>query len=446
MRAYEVNFDGLVGLTHNYSGLSYGNTASIASAHQVSNPKEAAKQGLKKMKSLDDLGLKQGVLLPQERPDVFTLRSLGFDGSDAEVIRRASDEAPAVFAACCSASSMWAANAATVSPSADTADGKVHFTPANLASNVHRAIETETTGRILRAIFGDTQYFRHHAPLPRTDAFCDEGAANHTRLCSEYGEAGIELFVYGRHAFGRNPSLPKRFPARQTFESSESIARLHKLPSECVVFARQNPDVIDSGVFHNDVIAVGNQNVFFYHEKAFVDTDQFRVDIQRKFGEKTLRFIEVKESQVSVHDAVASYLFNSQLITLPNEEMMIIVPQECEETKSVWQYLQDLIQQDMPIKHVMPLNLKQSMRNGGGPACLRLRVVLNEQELAAVNSRALMDDWLYEQLNQWVDKHYRDRMHIEDLSDPQLLRDGRTALDELTQIMELGSIYPFQLV
>ena len=27
--AYEVNFDGLVGPTHNYAGLSYGNVASL---------------------------------------------------------------------------------------------------------------------------------------------------------------------------------------------------------------------------------------------------------------------------------------------------------------------------------------------------------------------------------------------------------------------------------
>jgi succinylarginine dihydrolase len=446
MKAYEVNFDGLVGLTHSYSGLSYGNTASMASAHQISNPKEAAKQGLRKMKSLQDLGLKQGILLPQERPDVYTLRKLGFGGNDAEVIRRASHETPHIFAACCSASSMWAANAATVSPSADTADGKVHFTPANLASNIHRAIETETTGRILRAIFADTQYFQHHPPLPQTDALCDEGAANHTRLCTEYSEAGVELFAYGRHAFGHNRSLPKRFPARQTFEASESIARLHGLPAERVVFARQNPDVIDSGVFHNDVIAVGNQNVFLYHEKAFVNSEQMLRGIQRRFGGKAIHFVEVKDSQVSVSDAVKSYFFNSQLITLANGEMMMIIPRECEESESVWQYLQELIQQDMPIKHVMPFNLKQSMRNGGGPACLRLRVVLNEQELTALNPKVLMDDMLYERLSQWVDKHYRDRMHVEDLSDPKLLQEGRTALDELTQILGLGSIYLFQLI
>jgi succinylarginine dihydrolase len=446
MKAYEVNFDGLVGQTHNYSGLSYGNVASMASVHKVSNPKEAAKQGLRKMKTLHDLGLKQGVLVPQERPDVYTLRKLGFSGSDVEVIDQASREAPEIYTACCSASSMWAANAATVSPSADSADGKVHFTPANLASNFHRTIETATTQRMFQAIFADAQYFQHHTPLPQSNYFGDEGAANHTRLCSEYGEAGIELFVYSRHAADHTPKLPKRFPARQTFEASQSIARMHELPAERVVFAYQSPDVIDSGVFHNDVIAVSNQNVFFYHEKAYFNTEQVCMEIQRKFTDKALYFIEVEDSQVSVPEAVESYLFNSQLITLTSGEMMIIIPQECEEIETVWQYLQELIKQDTPIKHVMSFNLRESMRNGGGPACLRLRVVLNEQELAAVNPRVLMNDLLYEQLNQWVDKHYRDRMNVDDLSDPQLLDEGHTALDELTQIMGLGSIYPFQLI
>jgi succinylarginine dihydrolase len=446
MKAYEVNFDGLVGLTHNYSGLSYGNVASMASVHRVSNPKGAAIQGLRKMKTLHDFGLKQGLLLPQERPDVHTLRKLGFGGSDAEVIGAASRDAPKIFAACCSASSMWAANAATVSPSADTADGKVHFTPANLASNFHRSLETATTGRILQAIFSDPEYFQHEAPLPHSDYFCDEGAANHTRLCSEYGDPGVELFVYGRHAIDLSQRLPQRYPARQTFEASESVARLHKLPVERVIFAQQNPDAIDAGVFHNDVIAVGNQDVMFYHERAFLNSDKIREEIQRKFGEKAVCFIEVRDSQVRVGDAVGSYLFNSQLVTLTNGEMMMLIPQECEETESVSQYLQELIQQGTPIKHVRSFDLRQSMRNGGGPACLRLRVVLNEQELAAINSKVLMNNWLYEKLSLWVEKHYRDRMRIEDLNDPQLLGENRSALDELTQIMGFGSIYPFQLV
>ena len=145
MAAYEMNFDGLVGPTHNYGGLSYGNVASQSNSQAASNPKEAAKQGLAKMKALMDMGFKQGVLAPQERPDVAALRRLGFTGSDVEVIQRAAREAMPLLVASCSASSMWTANACTVSPSADTADGRVHFTAANLNCKFHRSIEHPTT-------------------------------------------------------------------------------------------------------------------------------------------------------------------------------------------------------------------------------------------------------------------------------------------------------------
>jgi succinylarginine dihydrolase len=91
-------------------------------------------------------------------------------------------------------------------------------------------------------------------------------------------------------------------------------------------------------------------------------------------------------------------------------------------------------------------DLKQSMQNGGGPACLRLRVALNQTELAAVNPAVVMTNELYATLNTWVDKYYRDRLVDADLADPQLLNECRMALDQLTQILKLGSVYPFQLV
>ncbi|MGL4748830.1 MAG: N-succinylarginine dihydrolase, partial [Shewanella sp.] len=269
MKHFEANFDGLVGPTHNYAGLSFGNVASLNNAALVSNPKAAAKQGLQKAKALADLGMIQGILAPQERPDLNTLRRIGFSGSDAEVLRQAAKTAPALLNACCSASSMWTANAATVSPSADTRDGKLHFTPANLVDKLHRSIEPITTGRILTATFNDPHYFHHHNHLPEHNSFGDEGAANHTRLCQEYGHAGVELFVYGQEATNPHAPKPLKFPARQTLEASMAIARLHQLEAENCVFIQQNPDVIDQGVFHNDVIAVGNQNVLFYHEQAF---------------------------------------------------------------------------------------------------------------------------------------------------------------------------------
>jgi succinylarginine dihydrolase len=444
MKQFEANFDGLVGPTHNYAGLSYGNVASLNNASASSSPKQAAKQGLKKMKALADLGMIQGALAPQERPDIASLRRLGFSGTDANVLAMAAKQAPAIFQACCSASSMWTANAATVSPSADTSDGKIHFTPANLTNKFHRSIEPQVTGKILQATFANKEYFAHHAHLPDNEHFGDEGAANHTRLCSEYGNTGLEIFVYGRHAFDNIKPVPKKFPARQTLEASQAVVRLHGLSDKNVVFVQQNPDLIDQGVFHNDVIAVGNQNVLFYHEQAFYQSSQVIAEIKQKFVGDDLHFICVKTDEVSVQDAINSYLFNTQIITLVNGDMAIVAPTNCQENSAVSSYLTNLVAQNTPIKHIYYHDVKESMRNGGGPACLRLRVAMTEQEYAAVNQNTLINDAKFSQLNTWVDKHYRDTLHVNDLSDPQLLIESRTALDELTQLLHLGSIYPFQ--
>jgi len=443
MQHFEVNFDGLVGPTHNYAGLSFGNVASLSNARSVSSPKSAALQGLRKMKALQDMGMVQGVLAPQERPDVYTLRRLGFTGSDTEVLTKASKQAPGIFQACCSASSMWTANAATVSPSADTRNGKVHFTPANLTNKFHRSLEPVTTGRILQAMFADSKYFEHHEHLPDNEHFGDEGAANHTRFCNQYGYTGVEMFVYGRHAFDSSKPAPAKYPARQTYEASQAITRLHGLEDESVVLAQQNPAVIDKGVFHNDVIAVGNQNVLFYHEEAFLDTAGTRRELENKM-QSEMHFIEVPAARVSVEDAVRTYLFNTQLITTEPGKMTIIAPTECEENEAVHSYLSELVSGDTPIQDVRYFDVKQSMRNGGGPACLRLRVALNDQELAAVNPQCILTDELYNKLVNWVEKHYRDELSTDDLADPALLQESRTALDALTQIMHLGSVYPFQ--
>jgi len=444
MKAYEANFDGLVGPTHNYSGLSFGNIASGQHQAQASNPRLAARQGLVKMKTLHDLGLVQGVLAPQERPDIHTLRRLGFSGSDAAVLFQAAQYAPRILAACCSASSMWTANAATVSPSADTHDQRVHFTPANLTNKFHRSIEHETTGRILGATFANERYFKHHCALPGAEHFGDEGAANHTRFCHDYGQRGIEFFVFGRYAFDSSQPAPQKFPARQTFEASQAIVRKHQLGSQHVVYAQQNPAVIDQGVFHNDVIAVGNRSLLFCHEQAFLD----QAGVKRRLTQAMqgdFRIIEVPTRAVSVRQAVQSYLFNSQLLSLPDGRTLLVIPQESQNMAPVWQYLQELVAStDSGIDELKIFDLKQSMSNGGGPACLRLRVVLNEAERAAVNPATLMNEALFERLNRWVDTHYRDRLEEKDLADPKLLLESRTALDELTRILDLGAVYPFQ--
>jgi len=444
LTAREFNFDGLVGPTHNYGGLSVGNEASIANVQDASNPKLAALQGLEKMKRLHDLGLGQAVLPPQERPAVDVLKRLGFNGSDHQVIKNAARVAPEIFTACCSASSMWTANAATVSPSADSEDNKVHFTPANLVNKFHRSFEAETTASVLRTIFSDEKYFTHHPPLPATDAFGDEGAANHTRLCNNFGEQGVQLFVYGKSAFNSNFAQPSHYPARQTLEASQAIANLHRLDQSKTIIVQQNPVVIDAGVFHNDVIAVGNQSVLFFHEDAFIDTKEVREKLANAFAQYAIHFTEVKRNQVSVDDAVKSYLFNSQLLTLPDNSMLLLLPVECQENAAVAVYLEELKAQNLPISDVQFMDLRQSMKNGGGPACLRLRVVLTEDERQAANPAVYFDDDLHDILKQWIEDHYRDRLAPDDLADPTLLDESRLALDELTQILDLGSVYPFQ--
>ena len=440
MSAREVNFDGLVGPTHHYAGLSFGNQASTKHRLQLSNPKLAAKQGLLKMKALADAGFMQAVIPPQERPNIPLLRQLGFSGSDEHILQTVASQAPGLLSSVSSASSMWVANAATVCPSADALDGKVHLTVANLNNKFHRASEAPTTGALLRAIFPDTSRFAIHAALPQVALFGDEGAANHNRLGGDYGKAGIQLFVYGRKEGG--VARPERYPARQTLEASQAVARLNQVNPQQAIFARQNPQVIDSGVFHNDVIAVSNRQVLFCHEQAFVDQPALMATLQQKIAGFTP--LQVAASDVSVDEAVATYLFNSQLLSKADGSMMLVLPSEARHHPRVWRYLNRLLAEDNPIGELKVFDLRESMANGGGPACLRLRVVLTQEEQQQVNPAVMMNDALFATLNQWVDRYYRDRLVQADLADPQLLHEGREALDALTRILHLGSVYPFQ--
>ena len=446
MKFFEYNCDGLIGPSHNYCGLSFGNVASAANKNAISNPKEAAKQGLIKMKFLADMGLKQIVLPPHERPAIGALRQVGFSGSDEQVLQQAAKQAPELLANVSSASAMWTANAATVSPSADSQDGKVHFTTANLNDKYHRSIEIDETTAILKATFKDPNVFVHHQALPQVAQFGDEGAANHTRLCSAYGEPGVQLFVYGRNGFDLSAPAPKLYPARHTLQASQAVARLHQLAEGKAIFTQQHPDCIDAGVFHNDVIGVGNRNVYFYHQDAYLDKEDMLARIRDHFADKPFYAIEVPRDEVSMADAVATYLFNTQLVDISDTSMAIIAPTECENNQAVKTYLDKLITLDNPIEQVIYKDLRQSMRNGGGPACLRLRVVMSEQEALGVNQGSMMNDVLFGWLMAWVDKHYRDEVCPADLVDVAFLQANRCALDELTQILQIGSIYPFQQV
>lgn len=441
MHVFELNLDGLVGPTHNYAGLSTGNLASTNNALSISNPQAAALQGLAKMRLLHQLGIKQALLPPHQRPNLHLLQQLGFTGSLAQQLTKAKKTAPGLLNASYSASSMWAANAATVSAKLDTADARIHFTAANLISNLHRHQEADFSSYLLKKLFNNENYFSHHSVLPRSFSTSDEGAANHCRLCPLPNKPGINLFVYGKQAL----QGPVKFPARQTLEASQAIARSHQLNPQKVVFACQNPKAIDQGVFHNDVIAVANESVLFLHEEAFLEQDRILKELQAK-ADFPIQFIELSSKRLPLAEAVDTYLFNSQLISLTDHSgMALIAPIECCENSVVKQLIDELISDhSIPITKVHYLDLKQSMRNGGGPACLRLRIPLSTEELNAMHQGILISEPLLEKLDAWVKRHYRDELRAEDLTDPLLVDEVLSSLDELTQILELGAIYPFQ--
>lgn len=438
----EYNFDGIVGITHNYGGLSVGNVASMTHEGLASNPRAAALQGLSKMRFLRDLGVGQAVLPPHERPRLSTLRSLGFTGSDEDILARAhaaGDHFPRLVG---SASAMWTANAATVAPSSDTEDGRMHATVANLRELFHRAIEADTTCRIFRAIFADEARFAVHEPLPGGVQFADEGAANHSRLFTE-GRPAVHLFAYGRTGLLVDDDGPKRFPARQTREASEALARLHRLdPSRCL-FARQHPEGIDKGAFHTDVLAVGHGSFLMLHELAFAEMEGLLRTLHEKLGDD-FRYEVAQNQELSAEDAVAAYPFNSQIVSLDDGRMAILAPEESRENTRARRFLERVLEGDNPVREVHYLDLRQSMQNGGGPACLRQRISLTDEERASVRAKVFFDEALERALTAWVERHYRDRLLPSDLKDPALHREGMEALDELTQILAIGSVYDFQ--
>ncbi len=409
MSLVEINFDGIVGPSHNYAGLSPGNLAATGNAGNISHPRAAALQGLEKMRGNVQLGLTQGVFLPQPRPDRAWFAAMGCELDEAVE--------PHILAAGMSASSMWAANAATVSPAPDTRDGKCHLTVANLLTMPHRAHEWEYTLAQLRLAFG-SNVFAVHSPVPTP--FGDEGAANHMRLCREHGAPGVEVFVYGVRG---GP-----FPARQHVEASKAVARLNQVHT--AMFVAQSEEAIAAGAFHNDVVAVANEHVLFAHERAFADKATFFADLRRLLPE--VEIVEVPASAVSLADAIQSYLFNAQLVTLPGGEMALILPTEAQDNARVWTYLQTLVAGNGPIRRLVPVDVRESMANGGGPACLRLRVVTDP---ATVDPRFLVGEEKLDLIADVVRAHWPESIAPADLGSGALIADIEQAQRALAETL-----------
>ena len=220
------------------------------------------------------------------------------------------------------------------------------------------------------------------------------------------------------------------------------VARQHLLEPGRTVFLEQNPEAIDAGAFHTDVVAVGHRHVMVYHERAFVNG----AEMIGRIAEGVERFaaVCVPENVLPLADAVRSYFFNSQLVTTGDRGLAFIVPAECEEIPAARAALAYLKERVEAAVHVV--DVRQSMRNGGGPACLRLRVEMTAEEATGVAPGVLMTEELYDRLRNWVGRHYRDALVPGDLADPGLLEESRRALDELTGILGLPALYEFQRV
>jgi len=409
MTVVEINFDGLIGPTHNYAGLSSGNVASTRNRGDVSRPRAAALQGLQKMRRLMELGLPQGFLPPPKRPAAGALRRLGFRGSDAEVLRAAASADPALFCAACSASSMWAANAASVIAAADASDGRVHIVAANLATMLHRALEAESTYDTLRRVFADERGFGVHPPLPYASQFSDEGAANHMRLAPSHGAPGLNVFVHGEGHRGR-------YPERQSRRASEAVARLADLPAKRALYVRQSLSAIDAGAFHNDVVAVANEDVLLTHPAGFEDKAQVYAAIAAAVPQAQI----VEVEGISLEDAVTSYLFNSQLVTLPTGAMALIAPAEVREHAKVWAAVQRVLADCRRIERVEIVDVRESMRNGGGPACLRLRVPVSAKAAAAITPGYLLTPGRLDALGEIVERCWPTAIAPDDLVEADL--------------------------
>ena len=412
MPLLEINFDDIIGPSHNYAGLSLGNIAATTNRGRASSPRAAALEGVAKMRANLALGLTQGFFVPQPRPDHRWLAALG--------TRYA--EAPAhLQAQALSASAMWAANAATISPAPDTFDGRCHLTPANLVTMPHRSHEWPFTLAQLRLAFANPA-FAVHEPVP--PPFGDEGAANHMRLTPQHGRPGIEIFVYG---VSGGP-----YPARQHREASEAIARSHRLDPGNTMFVQQSEAAIAAGAFHNDVVAVANETVLFAHELAFADPAGFYEALRAKMP--NVDIIEVPANRVSLEEAVASYLFNAQLVSLPEGGMALVLPAEAREMTNVWNWLEEMVAGNGPIRRLEVVDVRQSMANGGGPACLRLRVVADP---VTIDSRFIADEAKLDRIAEVIEAHWPDQIAHDAIADPELIGRIESAHRALLETLEL---------
>jgi succinylarginine dihydrolase len=185
-------------------------------------------------------------------------------------------------------------------------------------------------------------------------------------------------------------------------------------------------------------VAVANEQLLFTHEQAFADKDAFYADLRAALP--CVDIIEVPASAVSLSDAIKSYLFNAQLVTLPDGGMALILPTEARDTPSVWTWLEQMIASNGPIRQLVPVDVRQSMANGGGPACLRLRVVADP---ADIDPRFLVDEAELDGIATIVSQYWPESIAPQDLSDTRLIaRIEQSWLTLVDHLQLSGDLFP----
>lgn len=447
----EINIDGIVGPSYYFSGAGVGNVASQESRQSPSYPRAAALEGLEKAHRVSQLGIEQYVLPPPLRPRAQFLNAIGFDGDWSDQTAAALQFEPSALAAAYSSAFIWTANAATYAPACDTTDGVSRIVPANLISSWHRASEVAERSEQFRQLFAQVADLRIEDPLPAILPLRDEGAANHMRLSLSSCDArthasaeisGLHVFVYGESTSTTAPR-PSRFLARQTESACRALARQLRLHPENTFYLQQHPQAVDAGVFHNDVIATAHESVMLHHELAFINADGELARIESRFRAlygRDLQRIVISEQQLPLADAVKSYFFNCQILSHPqidvasesilskSSRMTVLFPKQCSQWKSASETAARLLNdQSIPIERIEFVDLFQSMGGGGGPACLRLRMQLTEQQVAALDARFQLTEQLYSQLRSIIEDCYPERLTVEDFLRPGTRENCETA-------------------
>ena len=175
------------------------------------------------------------------------------------------------------------------------------------------------------------------------------------------------------------------------------------------------------------------------HEQSFIPEHQEQV--RRYLTERNdVQYYEVKQDELSVADAVSTYLFNSELLETAPGKFTLIAPSECSNHAGVARVVERL-QGQGALDTVHYLDVRESMRNGGGPACLRLRVVLTPEQERAMHQGVVYNPEMHNRLAGWVTTHYRDRLVFDDLRDPELVRELDRAYNELEGLLDMKGLY-----